>query len=57
MKPVRERSGGGQHRACPFVDDDASPAVLETMEAAANIHMDDTITPGVGLSSNTFTCS
>ena len=36
-----------------LVDDDASPRVLETMEAAANIHVDDTITLGVGLSSNT----
>ena len=34
------------------MDDDASPEVLETMEAAANIHVDDTITPGVGLSSD-----
>ena len=34
------------------MDDDASPEVLETMEAAANIHVDDTITPGVGLSFN-----
>ena len=34
------------------VDDDASPEVLETMEAAAYIHVDDTVTPGVGLSSN-----
>ena len=30
------------------VDDDASPEVLETMEAAANIHVDDTITPDGG---------
>ena len=30
------------------VDDDASPQVLETMEAAANIHVDDTITPDGG---------
>ena len=36
-----------------IVDDDASPEVLETMEAAANIHVDDTITPRVGLSSDT----
>ena len=34
------------------MDDDASPEVLETMEAAAYIHVDATITPGVGLSSN-----
>ena len=34
------------------VDDDASPQVLETMEAAAYIHMDATITPRVGLFSN-----
>ena len=37
------------------VDDDASPEVLETMEAAANIHVDDTITPRVGLSSDNYT--
>ena len=30
------------------VDDDASPEVLETMEAAANIYVDDTITPDSG---------
>ena len=30
------------------MDDDASPEVLETMEAAANIHVDDTITPDGG---------
>ena len=30
------------------MDDDASPEVLETMEAAANIHEDDTITPDGG---------
>ena len=41
-------------RRCSTVDDDASPEVLETMEAAANIHVDDTITPGVGLSSNKY---
>ena len=32
----------------PSVDDDASPEVLETMETAANIHVDDTITPDGG---------
>ena len=30
------------------MDDDASPEVLGTMEAAANIHVDDTITPDGG---------
>ena len=30
------------------MDDHASPEVLETMEAAANIHVDDTITPDGG---------
>ena len=30
------------------MDDDASPEVLETMEVAANIHEDDTITPDGG---------
>ena len=32
----------------PPVDDDASPEVLETMQIAANIHEDDTITPDGG---------
>ena len=43
------------------VDDDASPEVLETMEAAANIHENDTITSdggklivGQGYASNTM---
>ena len=36
------------------MDNDASPEVLETMEAAANIYVDDMIIPGVGLSSNTL---
>ena len=31
------------------MDDDASPEVLEAMEAAANIHVDDTITPNGGM--------
>ena len=30
------------------MDDDASPEVLETMEAAAIIHVDDTMTPEGG---------
>ena len=37
------------------VDDDASPEVLELWKLLLiNIHVDDTITPGVGLSSNTM---
>ena len=34
------------------MDADASPEVLKTMEAAANIRVDDTITPRAGLSSD-----
>ena len=30
------------------MDDNASPKVLETMEAAANIYVDNTITPDGG---------
>ena len=33
------------HCSYPPMDDDASPEVLETIEAAANIYVDDTITP------------
>ena len=37
-----------QQIASEPVDDDASPEVLETMEAAANIHEGDTRTPDGG---------